>query len=132
MRRLKYHTPDELIKLNEIALIEVKVKKADKPEVMSKVKIESVLESCQKVKGNVYDKAAYLLQALVQKHPFASGNRRTAFLAVKDFLEINGAKLQVGNVPENSKVMLGIREGYYSLKEIKGWLKNGKIRKFER
>ena len=28
--------------------------------------------------------------------------------------------------------MLGIREGFYEDKEIKEWIKNGKIRKFKR
>ncbi len=33
---------------------------------------------------------------------------------------------------KNSKIMIGIRENYYSNNEIKNWIKNGKIRKFER
>jgi death-on-curing family protein len=132
MKTTKYPSPEELVKLNEIALTEIKVKKADKPVLLSKSKIQDIIRRCRYTKGDIYDKAVFLIEALIQKHPFASGNRRTAFLAAKDFLEINKSKFGVDNIPENSKVMLGIREGYYSSIEVKEWLKNGKIRSFQR
>ena len=73
-----------------------------------------------------------MLKGLVQGHAFASGNRRTAFIATKYFLTTNKAKISVGDEPENAKVMLGIREQQYSDSEIKEWLKHGKIREFKR
>lgn len=132
MKRTRYQSPEELVKLNEIALAEVRVKKADKAMLLSKSKIDDIIYKCKHTKGSVYKKAANLIKTILQGHPFASGNRRTAFLAVKDFLEINKSKFGVKNIPENSKVMLGIREGYYANDEIMNWLKNGKIRSFKR
>lgn len=73
-----------------------------------------------------------MLKQLIQKHPFASGNRRTAFIVIKDFLVSNGFKFGVKDDPRYARVMQGIRENFYSDSEIKEWLKNGKIRKFER
>lgn len=73
-----------------------------------------------------------LLKGLIQKHPFASGNRRTAFIAAKDFILINAHKFGIRDDPTSAKVMQGIREDYYSNNEIKEWLKYGKIREFKR
>ncbi len=99
-------SPEKIIEFNLLALELIKVKKADRPKVLSKAKIMQVLEDCAQTEGDVYEKAAVLLKGLVQKHPFASGNRRTAFIAMKYFLETNGAKIAVQDEPINAKVML--------------------------
>ena len=125
-------SPEKIIEFNLLALELIKVKKADQPKVLSKAKIMQVLEDCAQNEGDIYEKAAVVLKGLVQKHPFASGNRRTAFIATKYFLETNNAKMAVEDNPLNAKVMLGIRESYYNDEEIKEWIKNGKIREFKR
>jgi len=51
---------------------------------------------------------------------------------MKYFLLINNAKTKISDDPSNSRIMLGIREGYYSNEEIKEWIKNGKVREFKR
>ncbi len=73
-----------------------------------------------------------MLKGLIQKHAFASGNRRTAFLATKYFLQENKEKFGPKDDSSKSKVMIGIREQYYSDEEIKEWLKNGKVKEFSR
>jgi|SRR3989344_2228284 len=125
-------SPEKIIEFNLLALELIRVKKADQPKVLSKAKIMQVLGDCAQTNGDVYEKAGVLLKGLVQKHPFASGNRRTAFIATKYFLETNNAKISVEDNPLNAKVMLGIRENYYSDGEIKEWIKNGKIKEFKR
>lgn len=45
---------------------------------------------------------------------------------------MNGKKLGAGDNAENAKVLLGVREHYYSDAEIKGRVLNGKIRQFKR
>jgi len=77
-------------------------------------------------------KQPILLKGLIQTHPFASGNRRTAFIVAKEFVIINKENFGIKDDPSQSRIMLGIREGFYSDKEIKEWIKNGKIRKFKR
>lgn len=44
---------------------------------------------------NVTGQAAGLLASLLQKPPFAYGNRRTAFIALSTYLNSNGYKLKV-------------------------------------
>ncbi|MDO8538716.1 MAG: type II toxin-antitoxin system death-on-curing family toxin [archaeon] len=90
------------------------------------------MDDCKQNDGDLFDKAVILLKGIIKGHPFASGNRRTAFIAMKYFLITNNHKIGIDDNPENAKIMLGIREGYYSDNEIKEWIKNGKIRQFKR
>jgi len=123
---------DEIIEYNMLVLNIIKVKKADKPEVLSREKISKVIEDCKKLRGDIYDKATLLMERIVKNYPFASGNRRTAFFVVKNFLVDNNVKFGIKDNPKQARIMLGIREGYYEPKEIKEWIKNGKIREFKR
>jgi death-on-curing family protein len=129
---LAYLTVEKVIEYNILAINLIKIKKADKAEVLSRSRLIEVVEGCKELKGDVYDKAVFLLKGLIQKHSFASGNRRTAFIAVKDFLLSNGEKFGVADNPEQAKIMTGIRENFYKDEELKEWLRHGKIRKFER
>lgn len=72
------------------------------------------------------------MKELVQRHAFASSNRRTAFITAVDFVRSNNGKFRIADNPLNAKVMLGIRENCYSDEEIMEWIRNGKIREFER
>ena len=127
-----YPPIEKIIEYNFIVLNIIKVKKADKSEVLSKQKLLDIVKGCKNLKGDVYDKAAFLLKELIQQHPFASGNRRTAFVVTKYFVLKNKGKFKIKDDPKQARTMLGIRESYYSDEEIREWIKNGKIRKFER
>jgi death-on-curing protein len=128
----KYPSVERIIEYNLLALTLIKVKKSDRAEVLSKAKIYDIIGDCKETKGDIYDKAVCLFKGLIKKHAFASGNRRTAFIVTKEFLKNNKGKFKIKNDPKQARVMLGIREGYYTDEEIKEWIKNGKIRKFER
>ena len=132
MAKIIYPDTKKLVRYNLLVLNILKVKKADKTEILSYQKLVDIINDCKKLQGDIYDKAVYLLKNIVKKHAFASGNRRTAFIVTKDFLLENNADFKIGDNPEYSKIMIGIRENYYSNNEIKNWIKNGKIRKFER
>lgn len=132
MSKIMHTTPEKVIEYNLLALNMIRAKKSDKPEVLSKNKLIDVIEECKNLKGDIYDKAVVLLKGLIQKHPFASGNRRTAFIVTKDFLLTNKARFGIKDDPKQARVMIGIREGFYTDKEIKDWIKNGKIKEFER
>jgi death-on-curing protein len=41
-------------------------------------------------RGDVAERAAYLLRGIVRGHPFVDGNKRTGFEAAEVFLKING------------------------------------------
>ena len=130
--KIKFPSENKIIELNILILTLIKVKKADQAKVLSKVKILKILHNCEQEIGDIYDKAAVLMIGLVKEHPFASGNRRTAFIATKYFIKENNGKFNIKDNPEYAKVMLGIRENYYSHQEIKEWIKNGKIKAFKR
>ena len=132
MSEIMYPNEDKIIELNVLILTIIKVKKADHPKVLSHVKISKALKGCKDFEGDLYDKAAVLMKHLIKNHAFASGNRRTAFIATKHFLKMNNRKLKIADDPKYAKVMQGIREDYYSHDEIKEWIKDGKIREFRR
>ncbi|MBI4052719.1 MAG: type II toxin-antitoxin system death-on-curing family toxin [Candidatus Diapherotrites archaeon] len=129
---ISYPSPDKIIEFNVLALSVLKAKKSDSAKVLSRAKLSEAVENCRKLDGDIYAKAAVLLKCLVQGHAFASGNRRTAFIAMKYFLAENNCRTAIPDNPENAKILLGIRENHYSDSEITEWIKNGKIRKFER
>lgn len=131
-KHIGYPTPEKIIEYNMLVLNMIKVKKADKAEVLSYARIAKVVNQCKETEGSIYDKAASLIKWLIQEHAFASGNRRTAFITIKDFINSNGGKFRIKDEARYARVMQGIREGYYADKEIKEWIKNGKIREFKR
>ena len=132
MLKTIYLTCEEIIEYNILVLNILKAKKGDKADVLSYQKLKCIIEKCKMLDGDIYDKAVLLLKLLIQGHPFASGNRRTAFIVTKEFLIKNKTEFRVKDEPKYAKVMVGIRENFYSDLEIKEWLKNGEIREFKR
>ncbi len=130
--KIIYPRIDKIIEYNYLALKFIPAKKADSPKVLSMSKLREAVEACEEYEGDVYDKAVCLLKALVQKHAFARGNRRTALIVTQYFLLENKQKFVVTDEPKQARVMQGVRENYYSHEEVKEWLKNGKIREFRR
>lgn len=129
---IEYPRLEKIVEYNVLAIHLIKAKKADTAKVLNISALRNIVEECEEKEGDVYDKAIILLKGIVQKHPFASGNRRTAFIVTKDFLLHNHASFLIKDDPENAKVMQGVRENYYSHEELKEWLKNGKIKEFRR
>ena len=127
-----YPILEKVMGYNSLILTLIKVKKADKSNLLSSKKLENVIEECKNKTGDIYDKAVILLKGLIQSHPFASGNRRTAFIVVKDFVISNNLKFGIEDHPSQAKIMTGIREGFYTDIEIREWIKNGKIKEFRR
>jgi death-on-curing family protein len=131
-KQIMYLSIAEMIEFNILVLSLIKTKKADKSEVLSYQKIMDITHGCKELKGDIYDKAVYLLKNIIQKHVFASGNRRTAFIITKHFLVSNEAEFNIVDAPEHARIMTGIRENYYSDNEIKNRIKDGEIKEFTR
>lgn len=129
MPSIIYPSVDELIETNNRVLREIRVKKADRHRVLSRARLEASLQRAKSEEGDIYDKAAILLSELVQGHAFASGVRRTAYVATISFLRTNKEQPQVVH---DAKILTGVREGFYTMDEIKNWLKGNAIRKFTR
>ncbi len=129
---IEYPSPEKIAEFNLLALSVIKAKKSDAPKLLSHAKLVATIKACESFEGDVFDKAAVLLAKLVQVHAFASGNRRTAFIATKYFLIMNNQKMGIEDHPKNAKTLVGIRENYYSHQQIKEWIQNGKIKEFKR
>ena len=127
-----YPSVEQIIEYNLLILELLKLKKSDTAKVLSYQKLTEIIKECKENRGDIYDRGVVLLRGLVCKHPFASGNRRTAFVVTKDFLLKNRIKLNIKDDSENARIMLGIREGYYTIEEIKEWIHYGKIKPFNR
>jgi len=67
---INYPTPERIIEYNLLALAVLKVKKADKPAVLSKSKLFDVIDGCKEKDGDVYDKAVVLLTGIIKKSSF--------------------------------------------------------------
>jgi prophage maintenance system killer protein len=124
-----YPTIDELVELNRRVLGEIRVKKADRHQVLSPSGLEHLMRLVEEQAGDVYEKSVTLLTVLVRTHPFASGNRRTAYLATMSFLTMNR---RTATVQHDPRILQGIREEFYTRDEIKAWLKGHEIKEFRR
>ncbi len=87
---IAYPAVERIIELNILVLSVIKAKKADAAHVLSRQKIARAIDECRVVQGDMHTKAAVLMRALVAAHAFASGNRRAAFVAAKEFVIDNG------------------------------------------
>ena len=127
-----YPTVDEIQYYNTIAIEMFRKSKRDQAKTISVSYIQKAVDKTKMNPGDLYDKAARLLIELTRMHAFESGNKRTAFLSTKKFVLKNEGKFNIPDTVNNVKVMIGIRENYYSQDEIKEWIMYGKIKKFER
>ena len=129
---MKYLSEEQVIALNALAIALIPAKKSDATHLASRTKLTRALEECRSCSGDAYAKAVVLLREIVRAHAFVSANRRTALLATKEFLIMNGGHLGVPDDPRSATVLRGIRESYYSDEEIEGWLRYGTIKEFRR
>jgi len=53
----RYLDSEDLVKVNELFLREIKVRKGDRPKVLSKAKLDRILKSVRETEGDAYDKA---------------------------------------------------------------------------
>lgn len=66
--------------------------------------------------------AAAYAYGLARNHPFVDGNKRTAWVAARLFLVLNGIKLRYGK-EEAVAVMLQIAAGQLSEDELASWFR---------
>jgi len=68
------------------------------------------------------DLAATLAYGLVRKHPFVDGNKRTAYVACRTFLVLNGADI-VATTEDKYLTMLALAEGRLTAEQFAAWLR---------
>jgi len=127
-----YPTVEEIQYNNIIAIEMFRRSKHDQAKTINVSFLQKVIDVVKAAPEDMYDKAALLLLELTRIHAFESGNKRTAFLTTKNFVITNGERFRIPDKENNVKIMIGIRENYYTQKEIKEWIKHGKIKTFKR
>ncbi|HJQ57896.1 MAG TPA: type II toxin-antitoxin system death-on-curing family toxin [Vineibacter sp.] len=97
------------------------------PGVRDQGALEGALGRPMNIAAYQPDADAYLLAAayahgIANNHPFADGNKRTAFVVSVAFLEVNG---YVFFAPENEviRMFLAVAEGRVSLEELAQWFR---------
>src|ERR1019366_3667292 len=60
---------------------------------------------------------------LAKNHPFADGNKRTAFVAMATFYELNGCTL-TATEEDVVHTMIGVADGSISEKQLATWLRD--------
>ena len=75
---------------------------------------------------NLFQKAAALMESLVQNHPFVDGNKRTAITAASLFLLQNGHRLETTN-EEVERFTLWVVNEQPPLEEIAAWFQEHTI-----
>lgn len=75
----------------------------------------------QKHYPDIWQKVAVLIHSLIVFHPFADGNKRTAFVAADVIMKLNGYPLRPS--PEHEAFFWAIARGEESEEEIAAWLK---------
>jgi death-on-curing family protein len=127
-----YPTVEEIQYNNIIAIEMFRRSKHDQAKTINVSFLQKVIGVVKAAPGDIYEKAALLILELTRIHAFESGNKRTAFLTTKNFVITNGERFRIPDKENNVKIMIGIRENYYTQKEIKEWIKHGKIKTFKR
>ena len=68
------------------------------------------------------DLAASLAYGLARNHPFVDGNKRTAHVCYRVFLQLNHGRL-VADAEDKYAAMIGLAEGSISESEFASWLR---------
>lgn len=71
---------------------------------------------------DIHNKAAALLESLINNHPFVDGNKRTGIIAAAMVLQINNYSLTASN-REVETFVLSIASGNQTFESIMEWLK---------
>lgn len=70
---------------------------------------------------DIWSKLAVFIHSLIVFHPFADGNKRTAFVATDVILKLNGYHIKPAF--DHEIFFFAIARGEKSIEEIKHWLK---------
>lgn len=76
----------------------------------------------QELYPDIFEKAAALMESLINNHPFVDGNKRTGIACAVLFLKQNGISFSAKN-PELEKFTLRVASANAGRSEIAKWLK---------
>ncbi len=94
--------------------------------ILDEGKLESALFRAQNLSNynqdaTIHDLTAAIGWGIVNNHPFVDGNKRTAFVVMAVFLEINGMTLIASEV-DVVNIMLALASNQMSQEQLSDWL----------
>jgi death-on-curing protein len=122
---MQYLTVEALLAIHSEAVREF----GGTPEVLNLERLKSCAETPrqtmfgEELYPDLVSQAAILFFLLIQNHPFLDGNKRTATLALLEFLERNGVTLATTN-DELYQFTLDVATGEIDKDAIGVWIRN--------
>ena len=94
--------------------------------ILDEGKLESAVFRAQNLSNynqdvTLYDLAATIGWGIANNHPFVDGNKRTAFVVMAVFLEINGMIVTASEV-DVVNIMLAVASNQISQEQLSDWL----------
>jgi len=126
---VRYLTIDEIFAIHDRAIREY----GGSPELMILGHLEATLAAPrqtmfgEELYPNVLSKAAILFYLLIKNHPFLDGNKRTAFLALMRFLNLNDYTLSATN-DELYQFTIDVASSVLAKEEVEMWIKGKAIK----
>lgn len=92
--------------------------------ILNKAALESAVSRPTQYHRGLLRQAAVLFHALIQNHPFLSGNKRTAFNALNVFLNLNGVEIWVTSNTVYYWLIDALEHRNFDVKMIESWLRS--------
>ena len=67
--------------------------------------------------------AATYAYGIIKNHPFVDGNKRTAYVACRTFLKLNGQDVDASDV-EKYRTFVGVADGTLSEEQLAEWIRS--------
>lgn len=98
------------------------------PVILDEGKLESAVLRAKNLfnynsQADLYDLAATIGWGITNNHAFVDGNKRTAFVVMAVFLQINGIIVTASEV-DVVNIMLAVASGELSQEQLGNWLRN--------
>lgn len=116
-------TPEEILATHEEIERTYDLKYTGTRVTAPKLKLRRIVRNAESY-DDLYHRAAFLLRKLITAHLFEDGNKRTAWVTVREYLSENG-ETPARRDPDAARVLRRIRR--YDVTEIAEWLESGTI-----
>ncbi|MBL7183173.1 MAG: type II toxin-antitoxin system death-on-curing family toxin [Anaerolineae bacterium] len=122
---MRHLTIDEIFAIHDRAIREY----GGSPELLDLGRLEATLAVPrqtmfgEELYPDIFSKAAILFYLLIKNHPFVDGNKRTAFLALMRFLNINGYSLNATN-DELYQFTIDVASSVSTKEEVEMWIRD--------
>lgn len=103
------------------------------PGILEEGKLESAVLRARNLfnynpQADLHDLAAAIGWGITNNHAFVDGNKRTAFVVMAVFLQINGIIITASEV-DVVNIMLAVASSEVSQEQLSNWLKNFSVKK---